>query len=173
MRLPIRSILTVAVAVVTATCADAPALNPTGPTPRTKAHLALSPVFSKEASQIYSQRSQFAAITFDHVHIVLTRPPSEVVKDTTIAFTPDSPSITLDLAVDVKTPGETFTVTLDYITTGTVVFHGSGDVASHPAEVSTPAPAEIVVQYVGAGSAATKLTVSPKTTTLVPPGTTT
>ncbi|MEO7082727.1 MAG: Ig-like domain-containing protein [Gemmatimonadaceae bacterium] len=142
------------------------------PTPGTaspRSHSKRNNAHPKEASQIFAQRSQFASVTFDHVRITLVRPPSEVVKDTTIAFTPDSPPVTLDLIVDVATPGEIFTATLDYVNTGSVVFHGTGDVASHSGDQGST-PQEVVVQYVGVGATATKLVVSPKAPAIVAPG---
>src|SRR6185436_9742050 len=86
-----------------------------------KGRFALVPVFSKTAAAVYAQRTVFAAVNFDHVRIVLVRPPNEVVKDTTISFDPNSPPTTIELTVEVKSTGEVFDGAMDYTANGVVV----------------------------------------------------
>jgi predicted aminopeptidase len=62
---------------------------------------------------VLAQRSLFAEVVFDHVHVVLVRPPSEVVADTTIAFTPGTPQVILNLFVKIRSVGESFAVTVE------------------------------------------------------------
>src|SRR3981189_2959615 len=99
MRLPVRSAVALMLAMGVATCSDAPSVGPRPATAPGKGRLAIVPVFSSAAAAVLSQRSVFAEVTFDHVRIVLVRPPSEIVLDTTIVFTPGSPPKTLDLSV--------------------------------------------------------------------------
>src|SRR5260221_5900468 len=169
MRIPFRSFATLVLAVGVATCSDAPSVAPKPAAPVAgHGRLALAPVFSRAAAEVYAQRAAFA-VTFDHVRIVIVRPPSDTVKDTTIVFNPNSPPQTVDLDVTVTTTGETFTGALDYTNNGAVVFHGEAPVQSHPPGTPAPPTQEIVVQYVGQGATATKLVVAPKTVALVAP----
>src|SRR5690242_13955093 len=112
MRLPLRSFATLLLAIGVATCSDTPnavvKTAPGGAGRPGKGRFALSPRFSPQAATVYAQRATFAAVNFDHVRIVLTRPPNEVVIDTIITFNPSSPPTTLDLFVDVKSSGEIF-----------------------------------------------------------------
>src|SRR4051812_31449053 len=100
MRFPVRSCVAFALVAAAATCTEAPSLGPTAARAAAKARLSANPVFSPAAAAVFSQRSQFAGIGFDHVRIIVVRPPSEVVKDTTIVFNPDSPPVTLDFNVE-------------------------------------------------------------------------
>ncbi|MEP6493456.1 MAG: Ig-like domain-containing protein [bacterium] len=169
MRLPLRSLATLAVAVGVATCSDSastvvkPAIDGNGGV----AQLGFVPVFSKEAAATYARLADFA-INFDHVHVVVTRPPSEVVKDTLVAFKPGQAPITLELNVVVRTAGEVFNVSLDYLNIQSLLFHGEGTVQSHGTNQAAP-PQQIVINYKGPGFNATRVVLSPKTVNVVPP----
>src|SRR5215475_7363909 len=113
MRLSHRSLFALLLAVGVATCSEFRP-RPLEPSPGT-GQLSFTPRFSREAAAVYAQRAQFAAVNFDHVRIVLVRPPSETVKDTTVEFSPSSPPKTLELIVKVDSAGETFNVSLDYL----------------------------------------------------------
>src|SRR5438045_2561545 len=124
MRLPLRSLATLVLAVGVATCADAPSVAPK-PALSGKGRIALVPVFTKQAAAVYAQRATFADVQFDHVHVLITRPPNDVVVlDTIIVFTPGSPDVELDLVVDVSVTSETFNAGMDFTNNGTPVFHG-------------------------------------------------
>src|SRR5262247_1868205 len=116
MRLPHRSLFALLVLASVATCSEFRS-NPLEPRPGT-GQLSFTPRFSREAAAVYARRAQFAAVNFDHVRIVLVRPPAETVKDTTVEFNPSSPPKTLELTVEVRSAGETFNVSLDYLSTG-------------------------------------------------------
>src|SRR2546430_13890981 len=122
MRIPFRSFATLVVAVGVATCSDAPSVAPKPAPVAGHGQLAFAPVFSRAAAEVYAQRAAFAAVAFDHVRIVIVRPPSDPVQDTTIVFNPNSPPQTVDLDVTVTASGETFTGALDYTNNGAVVF---------------------------------------------------
>src|SRR5262245_26623824 len=171
MRLPQRSLFALLLAVGVATCSEFRS-SPLEPSPGT-GQLAFTPRFSPEAAAVYAQRAQFAAVNFDHVRIVLVRPPSETVKDTTIAFGPTSPPLTLELTVEVRGAGERFTVSIDYLSTGVAMFHGQASLPSHPPGAVAPQQPEIILQYVGPGATVTRLVVAPKTANVIAPGGTT
>src|SRR5215510_5130561 len=171
MRLPQRSLFALLLAVGVATCSEFHP-RPLEPSPGT-GQLSFTPRFSPEAAAVYAQRAQFAAVNFDHVRIGLVRPPSETVKDTTIAFGPTSPPLTLELTVGVDSAGETFNISLDYLSAGVVMFHGQATVPSHPLGQVPPRQPEIVLQYVGPGATVTRLVVAPKTANVIAPGGTT
>src|SRR4051812_33532989 len=88
MRLPLRSLATLAAAVGVATCSDAPSVASRASAGIGKGRFALSPVFSRTAAAVFAQRGTFAQLDFDRVRVRLVRPPDEVVKDTTVTFTP-------------------------------------------------------------------------------------
>ncbi|HEX3866808.1 MAG TPA: Ig-like domain-containing protein [Gemmatimonadaceae bacterium] len=128
-------------------------------------------MFSRSAAAAFAELDDFG-ITFDHVHVVVVQPPADTVADTVVAFAPGQADLTLDLTVPVVTDGETFNAGIDYTNPSGVVFHGEGTVQSHSAD--QPAPTQqITVQYTGPGASVAHLTVSPKTTTIVAPGTAT
>src|SRR5262245_33898373 len=171
MRLPQRSLFALLLAVGVATCSE---FHPRSlePSPGT-GQLSFAPRFSPEAAAVYARRAQFAAVNFDHVRIVLVRPPEETVKDTTIEFSPTSAPKTLELTVEVRSAGETFNVSVDYLNTGIAMFHGAAPLPSHPAGQGPTQQPEIVLQYVGPGATATRVVVAPKTANVVAPAGTT
>ena len=181
MRLPLRSIATLLMAVGVATCSDAPTGpmrhpvtapdNGSGPTIG-RERLAFQPVFSKSAEAIAARLVDFG-IQFNQVHVLIVRLNGDVAKDTTVTFLPGQSDITLDLSVDVKVAGEVFDGTIDYTSPGGVVFHGATKVRAHAPDQPAPPQSEVVIEYVGPGASATKLAVSPKAVSLIAPGSTT
>jgi hypothetical protein len=133
------------------------------------ARISFAPVFSSAARAVAALLPDFG-ISFDHVRVRIVRPPSEVVVDTTIEFKPGQADATLDFTVTVRADGESFQITMDYLNSGVVVFHGNGAVKSHAADAPTP-PQEITLQYVGPGANVTRIAVSPKTSDIVAPTT--
>jgi uncharacterized protein YjdB len=173
MRFLARSLAASILTIGIATCSDESpvALRPTS---GTTGRVAFAPVFSREAAAVLAQRESFAAVSFDHVHLVLTRPENEVVVDTTLAFTPESPDLRLELTVPVRTPNEVFTGVLDFVNAGAAVYHGDiSRVVSYAPDAPVPTPPQIVLRYVGVGSNATRVAILPKTTTVRAPSTAT
>src|SRR5947207_12531404 len=132
MRIPIRSLGTLALAVGVATCADAPVASlkqgGNGPvTGRGIGRISLAPVFTKAAQYVATHLADFG-LTFDHVRVVIVRPVADTLVDTTIVFTPGSGDVKLDLTVTVLSGGEKFTGSIDYKSGDAVVFHGEGTV---------------------------------------------
>src|SRR5512133_1293588 len=87
-RHPLRSLATLITAFGVAACADTPsaAVRPAigG---RGSGRLSFEPVFSQAARLAAASLADFG-IKFDHVRVVIVRPPADTVKDTTIAFAP-------------------------------------------------------------------------------------
>ncbi|MEO7083791.1 MAG: hypothetical protein ABI442_20080 [Gemmatimonadaceae bacterium] len=110
---PLRSFATLVLAVAVSTCFDAP--SPGAPTPAKNTgptRIALAATFSRSAAAVFAQRNEFAVVNFDHVRVILMNSWSDIVKDTTIAFTPTSPDFTLDLTIDGAALGDYFPVEL-------------------------------------------------------------
>jgi hypothetical protein len=82
--------------------------------------------------------------------------------DTTVAFTPDSPTLTLDATVAVQVTNEVFSGALDFTNAGISVYHADIPriVSYAPGEAVPPQP-DIAVQYVGVGAHATRVTIAP------------
>ena len=166
----IRSLATLIATLGVASCGDGPstAARPSGEGMRV-GRIAFAPVFSASARAAATQLADFG-ITFDRVRVVIVRPPSETVKDTTISFAPGQPDVTLDLTVEVRTDNETFNVSIDYANASGVVFHGEGTVQAHAPDVPAT-PQQIQVSYTGPGANAAHITVAPKTSLVVAPAT--
>src|SRR5262245_2853441 len=162
MELPLRSIATLVLAVAVASCSDTP--NAPVKLAAGKSRILLAPRFSPEASAVYAQRAEIAGVQFDRVRVRIVRPPSEVVVDTTITFGPNSSPVTLDLTVEARQAGEIFDGAIDYTSNGTVVFHGQTKVQSYGPEEPAPAQQEILIEYVGVGANAARVTLTPPTT---------
>src|SRR5258708_7199111 len=94
---------------------------------------------------------------------VMSGPPAETVKDTTIAFTPSGPDITLNLTVEVRSSDEVFDVGIDYLSTTGILFHGHGRIRSHAPDQQAPLQDQIAIDYVGPGANVARISVSPQT----------
>ena len=163
MHLSLRSIAPVIIVAGLAACSDTPhaPVRQAG----VGAHIAIAPVFSRAASAAAADLASFG-IRYDHVRVTITRPPMDSVKDTTIAFSPESNDVSLDLTVDVHEPGESFDAGIDYTSNGRVVFRGTGRVQAHDADHSA-VPTELPIEYVGPGASATRLIITPHTASVL------
>jgi alpha-tubulin suppressor-like RCC1 family protein len=175
---PLRHILRPAAALLAAlavaTCSDSPSgplrANTSGsPSAGTaRGRVGFAPVFSAAASSAYARLSSFG-VSYDNVHIVIVRPPSDTVKDTVVVFTPASTELTIDLDVPVRIDNEAFTGVIDYRAGLALVFHGEARVQAHPAGQSPPASQPVTVNYVGPGSNVAHLEVLPTSVSTVSP----
>ena len=130
--------------------------------------MALAPAFSKGAAAAFAAMGAFS-ISFDHVHIVLVRPPSEVVIDTIIRFTPASQPTSLEFTIETKSAGEVFDGTMEYTDPALgVVFRGHAKVQSYSGDAA-PAQVDLPIDYVGPGATVTRLAISPKAMLLTSP----
>ncbi|MGE5732761.1 MAG: Ig-like domain-containing protein [Gemmatimonas sp.] len=169
VRLPLRALSILSIAVGVATCSDTPPAavkhSSLGPNGGVIASVEFDPVFSAAALEIAPRLGGFG-IHYDHVRVVLVRPVADTVKDTTIAFTPTTPDVTLNLTVEVRYTGEMFEVGIDYLNTSGVVFHGHGPVRAHSGDQSKPPREQISIDYVGPGANVARIAVSPRAITL-------
>jgi hypothetical protein len=169
VRLPLRLASTLLIAVGVATCSDTPPVgvkhSSLGPTGATAGRVAFQPVFSAAALQIAHGLSDFG-IKYDRVRVVLVRPVADTAKDTTIAFTPGGPDITLNLTVEVRSSDEVFDVGIDYLGDQGTVFRGHGRVRSHAPDQPPPPQEQISIDYVGPGANVTRIVITPKTITV-------
>lgn len=157
MRLASLRIITALSLALLASCIDAfRGTSPTGGV----ASLAIVPRFSDQAA-LTSATLSAAGLEYDNVRIVITRPPNETLKDTTIAFTPASAALTLELGV-AALPQESLVAAVEFRQGTTVIFSGSATVKAVATSVSAVAtPVEIEVEYAGPGATATKVAISP------------
>lgn len=164
MRIRSRPFATALLALAAITCTDGPSA-PSGSSGRSAA-IGFAPVFSQAATRTAALLGQFG-ISYDHVRIVIVRPPVDTVRDTTIAFTTGDAAMNLDLTVQVEKDGELFDASIDYIGASGVVFHGHGEVRAHPIDEPAPESPVIVLNYAGPGAAAAHISIQPHDLTLL------
>ncbi|HTE44348.1 MAG TPA: Ig-like domain-containing protein [Gemmatimonadaceae bacterium] len=169
LRPRLRLLATLITGLGVAACADAPNAVTRPPVGSGGlARVAFAPVFSRAALAAAKHLADFN-FDFDHVHVVIVRPPSETVADTTIAFKPGQTDVTLDLTVPSTTIGERFNVQIDYTSLAQGnVFHGQGTVESHAPD-QTGAPQQIQVEYTGPGSTVARIVIAPRGGTVLSP----
>src|SRR4051794_24822283 len=118
MRPALRLLSATLAATTLASCMEMSA--PSGPSRRS---LAIVPHFSQSASRASATLSQ-AGLSFNSVRILILRPttpPDTVLKDTTIAFSPTSPEITLDLSIAAN-PSENLVAVVQFKQDAQVMF---------------------------------------------------
>ena len=149
--------VTLGVAFLTpfATCTDF-----TAPRAGRGVQVSVAPTFSKAATFAKALYSA-AGIEFDNVRVLIVRGESEVLKDTSLAFSPASTELTLPLLV-VANPGEEVTVTLEYRSGDLVMYSGTSTVTTvAPGAPLTTSPTPVLIIPVGPGSSATSVEISP------------
>jgi hypothetical protein len=163
MRNAIRSLSIGLFAIGLVTCADL--ASGTHPHALAPATLALAPKFEPSANRTVAALAQLG-LQYDHVRIVIVRPPTDTLKDTTVAFHSTDAPLTLVLSV-LAIPDEHLGATVQFKSGATVLFQGSATVTATPANVAGTADnaVSVAVTYVGPGATATKLTLSPGTGT--------
>jgi hypothetical protein len=163
MRNAIRSLSIGLFAIGLATCADVTGGTHSG-TPA-RATFALAPKFEPGANRVVAALAQLG-LQYDHVRIVIVRPQTDTLKDTTVAFQSTDAPLTLVLSV-LAIPEEHLGATVQFKSGATVLFQGSATVTATPANVAGTADnaVSVAVTYVGPGATATKLTLSPGTGT--------
>jgi hypothetical protein len=149
----IRLIGALALAYPAATCTDATAPRGHG------VAVPVVPTFSRTATfakAVYS----LAGLEYDRVRVLITRGTTEVLKDTTVDYSPASPDLTLPLTLAAD-PGEVVTATLEYRNATMVLY--SGTVTVTTVAIGTPGatPTQLVVIPVGPGAEAATVQLSP------------
>jgi hypothetical protein len=121
----------------------------------------LAPQFEPSASRAAAALAQ-TGLAYDRVRVIVVRPPTDTLKDTTITFHASDSPVTLELSV-LATPDEQLSTTLQYESGTTVLFEGKATVTALAATtpLGSAKPTDIVVVYVGPGATATRLTVLP------------
>ena len=159
MRNAFRTLTLAFVALELASCSD---YGPgTGPVSRQRANLALTPHFEKSAALTSALLAQ-TGISFDNVKIVVVRPVSDTLADTTFTFLPTDTARTLALNV-LAVPNDQLSVTLQFRSGSSVLFQGTASTIAVPLS-STAAPGkalDVAVAYVGPGSNAAKINITP------------
>ena len=159
MRNAIRTLLVAASATALVNCSDAS--RGTVPNGKSRASLAIVPRFADEAVRASAALAQ-AGVAFDRVRIVIVRPPSDTLKDTTITFSPTAPPVTLELSLAAE-PNETLRATVMFAQGTTVLFTGTANVVALPptAAGTSAKPVEVKVTYTGPGATATRVSIVP------------
>ncbi|HEY5219014.1 MAG TPA: Ig-like domain-containing protein, partial [Gemmatimonadaceae bacterium] len=144
-------------ALAFAACTDTPVVGRADMAP-----IALRPVFATG--------SLGAVVAVDHIHIVLTRPPSTTpVLDTTIVVQPGTDSVSLQLSVHVVGSQDQLTASIDLIGSGIVYYHGTANVVARAGQRNSGG-STIVVVYVGPGASASSVVIAPRDTTILANG---
>lgn len=156
MRIVFRSLMAALSAAALASCTDIFQ----GTAPGDRATVSIAPQFSRSAT-LASATLARAGLPFDHVRIVIVRPATDTLKDTTLVFTPTSAALTLELSI-AAIPSEALVAAVQFSQGNTVMFSGSANVKAVPlTQAATASPVEVVVNYTGPGSTATSVAIQP------------
>lgn len=139
----------------------------TKPAAKSGGNISLVPAFSAAALASGPALSSLG-LTVDHVHIVLRDPVSltTILLDTTIAVPTGTDSLSLELTVPAN-PGQTLSAGLDFesgsTTPPTILFSGTAIVTAHAigSAITATTGDTIHVVYVGPGSGATQVQITP------------
>ncbi len=148
--------------------ASAPVAN--GVTLVRRGAFSVEPLFPR----LVTGKSLEGVVAFEKVRIVLHRADGSVALDTTVLFPVGADSVVLAATVPLSptagSGGENFKLDLGYMNAvGEVVFKGGPvDVTVAPKGSNTnPPPVQIPVRYSGPGSTATKVTIAPRSVSVV------
>lgn len=148
-----RAGLALLLGLAVATCRD----DPNGPGRGYRASLALAPVLPQHALNLAA-----FGLAIDSLRVVIVRPPTDTVVDTTVAFAVDQDSISLALSLDLEATSEQFDVVLQLRGGGFVLFSAAATVDVHEGGAGSNEPLEIAdFVYAGPGANVTTLLVTP------------
>jgi hypothetical protein len=105
-------------------------------------------------------------LPIDRVHVLIVRPPSTTLRDTTRAFNLDVSRLRLDLPVLLTAAAESLDVTLELLSGTTVLFSGTSRLEARAGPPSTTPPPPIPLTYSGPGSQIAQLAIAPADSTL-------
>jgi hypothetical protein len=149
----LRAGLTALTALLLVTCTD----NPIGPG-RT-GRLLVRPVFDGSAL--------FAPLAIDNIRLIVTRPPSEVIKTITQPFPAGTDTVRVTATdIELKSTSEDLLVTIELYAGTTLLFTGTQTIKVTVGV--TPQPAAIPMLYQGPGSNLAALTLTPRDTAVRP-----
>jgi adhesin/invasin len=100
-------------------------------------------------------------LTIDNLRLVVIRPVSDTVKDTTVAFNPDSSVLKLALQIPLVATAETFSLSIQLRAGSRVMFSGTSAVHVTSGVTDSSAVAADTLQYVGPGSTVARLSILP------------
>ncbi len=168
MRCLSRLAVLAAIAVLATSCSDVPMGSE--PVPG-RGQIAFAPIFTPAAAVAYQQLAAFG-IEVTSIHLRLVAPDGST-RDTSIAFPVSMSELQLELAVPLRTAGQTFRADLELLNSdGVVLFSGSQQVVARTANgIGGGAPATIQISYTGPGASAKSLTVTPATGVIAGTGT--
>ena len=157
MRYSFRPLAAALSAVALASCTDV--FQGTAPG-RGRAALAIVPRFSESATRASAALNE-AGASYNQVRIVIVRPATDTLKDTTLAFTPTSSELTLELSI-AAIPSEAVDATVQFKQDNEVIFSGKSTVkALAPTAAGSATPIEIEVEYTGPGSTVETVAIQP------------
>lgn len=171
MRLIFRVVFALAFMVGASSCSS----TSDGPTASassvTHARLAISPTFSAAAARAYTVLAASGA-DITKIHIVLSELTGRVALDTLVAFPVGTDTIAIVLPVSIQGREEQFDAQIDLLDANNVVqFAITQRITARNASLPPVPQVPLVLQYVGPGSAAKSIAVSPGDGTLLPKAT--
>jgi adhesin/invasin len=123
------------------------------------ASLSLVPLFDAsvgEAARMY----RASGVPFDQIRLVIVRPATDTLADTTVTFGSGQGDTTLAITVRAE-PGEVLNDEMDYLAGGNVVASGRSTVTTHPLiSANTVAPDTIHISVVDPTRIVTRVTVT-------------
>src|SRR5689334_22667680 len=119
----------------------------------------VAPVWSSGASRTLGVLDE-GGFPLDRVRIILIRPVSDTLKDTTITIHRSDPQIDLPLTVRVV-PGVTLEAIMQYKSGETILYEGRATVETVPLNRPNPKPFDLPMEYLGPGKDAMRVVVLP------------
>lgn len=120
--------------------------------------IGVAPVWGSEASHTLGVLDE-GGFPLDRVRIILVRPVSDTLKDTTITMRRSDAGIDLPLTVRVV-PGVLLEATLQFKSGETLLYEGKATVETVPLN-RFPRPVDLPMQYLGPGKDASRVVVTP------------
>ena len=169
MRLKLRLAGTIALILGATSCSTAnDGLTAAQTAAATKGRLAVTPSFSPAAAQAFNSLAA-AGTDITNIHIVLNDLAGRVVIDTVVPFPVGKDSISIDLPLDIQGLEQEFSAQIDLRdATGAVQFSITQRVTARSSSLPPAPSVPLILQYVGRGSTAKSVAVSPGDGTLIP-----
>jgi adhesin/invasin len=156
MRSPFRFAALAAAAIVAASCTDSSSATGAAGSGR----IALSASFSASAVTAFNALAQFG-LDITNVHLRLTAPDGST-RDSTIAFPATMDVLQIDVAVPLRTAGQSFTADVELRNANDIVlFSGRQIVIAQASTILGTTPSPIVIDYTGPGRDVKAITLAP------------
>ena len=128
--------------------------------------VSLQPRFSARDAAIYYHLAA-VGVPVTSVRIILVRPPSDTVANTTVSVDPGADSLSVDVTVNLKSDPETFDASMDLLNAGTVLFHGTGSAIGYGTRLPNQQTGVVTIKWVGPGANAARVQITPGDTSIV------